>query len=513
MRKIFNIFLSLIILIFAVLPSVSVQAATESQGAKNANSYVHDGLHSETKDYPYVVQKITVTNRTVTQFTMFLQKVGEPTGTLFFRIWEYGTDEEIGNLILTQTWLDVSSIAVGGQEYTITLTSPIWLNGTYRIGAYSNSQTTGSNAIVAWYQSTDVKANEYFQRWHSASSEWEGNATWGDLYYSYTYTSGGGAPNVESVIATGTGSPVEMSLSGLINTIGSGTVTVAGFEWGTPSANYTSNLTDTVSISANQTLFYGTATNLTAGITYFWRALGQNSAGIGYGGEESFLMGSVPLVRITRAYMNISDNDLRAEAIIDSDGGSAITSAGVYFSTVSGGIDYNAQPLAVPAEGEFWQVVAEDAGIVNTRYFARAYALTGAGIAYSYEVMFIAGKSSYDYSESGTGVPIIGDIATNFKNWLSSLGLDNFSGYWVALFALELLFSIPFIFLLAWLATKGDKNLESKIVAIVWGLVAVTTFGAFLFTGLLGAWAVLLLVIVAVGFIFYLAQTILLGSR
>lgn len=419
-----------------LLPGNYALAATEEQLAKNNSITLHNGDHATTTDYPYVAQKMTVTDRTVSAFTFWLSSVGTPDGNLYFDIWEYGADEDIGTILYSQLLTsDLTDIEPGGGAYTFNLSSPIWLNGTYRIGLTSTALNSGINdRLFVWYQSTDVKGSEYIQRYHVFDSAWEGTDAWGDLYYSYTYTAGGGAPNVETLVAAGTSIAGQMSLSGMVNLIGETEVTLTGVEWGTSTGNYTSNETSVVSITDNTTIFQEIATGLINGTTYYWRAMAQNSEGINYGAEKTFQMGSVPTLHITRAWMNAAGTDLQATAVIDDDAGSTITAAGVYFDTISGGTSIHRTPTSVPQEDEEWSVIASSEGVLDTRYFATAYAITSAGTAYSVEVTFIAGKSEYVYNDSGTGVDIILPITTALNSTLESVGMDNGPGRTLAAF-------------------------------------------------------------------------------
>lgn len=419
-----------------IIPSGTALAATEEQLSKNNSWYLHDGDTAFNADLPYAAQKITVTDRTVSAFSFWLSRSGNPSGNLYFDIWEDGADEDIGTILYSQLLTsDLSIISTIGALYSFNLSSPIWLNGTYRIGLTCTATNAGTSDLLhIHYQSTDVKASEYAQRYNVSDSAWEGTAAWGDLYYSYTYTSGGGAPNVETLLAEGNSIAGEMELSGLVNLIGETEVNLVGFQWGTNSGNYTSNTTAVVSITDNTTIFSGTADSLVNGTTYYWRALAENSEGMNYGAEKSFEMGGVPTLHITRAWMNAAGTDLQASVIIDDNAGSSITAAGVYFDTVSGGTSIHRMPATVPVEGEEWSVIASSEGTLDTRYFATAYAITSAGTAYSIEVTFIAGRSEYLYNDSGTGVDFILPITTALDNTLESVGMNNGPGKTLAAF-------------------------------------------------------------------------------
>lgn len=84
----------------------------------------------------------------------------------------------------------------------------------------------------------------------------------------------------------------QATLTGNITSTAGSNCDERGFEWGIASGNYTDNTTESGSYGISQ--FSLNATGLSAGTTYYWRAMAHNPAGWGYGSELSFTTSAGP---------------------------------------------------------------------------------------------------------------------------------------------------------------------------------------------------------------------------
>ena len=106
-------------------------------------------------------------------------------------------------------------------------------------------------------------------------------------------------------------------------------------------------------------------------------------------------------------------------------------------------------------------------------------------------------------------IPIVDDFATIITQIRNNLHLYGVMGTWAFLGLIVLV--IALIFGVAIVATP-DATLK-KMIGIVWGLASVAVLGAFLFTGQLGIWPILIMVGGVVVIVFIFAGTILSGGR
>jgi hypothetical protein len=132
-------------------------------------------------------------------------------------------------------------------------------------------------------------------------------------------------------------------------------------------------------------------TNLQPNKTYYVRAYAENSKGVSYGQQISFLTppeegGSLPVVT-TAPVIGITKNGAISGGNVSSDGGLQVTSRGVVWSL-------NPQPSLGSGsktddgagKGSFVSVMS---GLFPaTKYYARAYAINSKGISYGAQVEF-----------------------------------------------------------------------------------------------------------------------------
>lgn len=120
--------------------------------------------------------------------------------------------------------------------------------------------------------------------------------------------------------------------------------------------------------------------------TYYVRAFAGNSKGIAYGNEVSFTtapMGSLPTVTIDD-YSNVSSTSFAITATVAEQGASAVIVRGICWNTSPSPVMDNNHESCGEGIGSFSRTITNLA--TNTKYYVRAYAVNGHGVAYSNEV-------------------------------------------------------------------------------------------------------------------------------
>lgn len=134
-------------------------------------------------------------------------------------------------------------------------------------------------------------------------------------------------------------------------------------------------------------------TNLSSNEKYYVRAYATNSAGTGYGIEETFTTNNITKPTITTSQVsNITHNSANSGGNITSDGGGTITERGVCWAITSNPtIDKNKSSDGTGA-GSFTSTMSEL--YPSTVYYCRAYATNLAGTSYGNEYSFTTNSSS-----------------------------------------------------------------------------------------------------------------------
>jgi hypothetical protein len=197
-----------------------------------------------------------------------------------------------------------------------------------------------------------------------------------------TFTTLGQAPTATTQAATNvTGSGV--TLNGIVNA--NYLSTAVTFEYGT-STNYGSSATATQSpVTGNtNTNVNAIITGLTQGTTYHFRVKAVNSLGTANGSDLVFTTLNIPTLS-TKTPANVTYNAAKSGGNITSDGGAAVTSRGVCWST-------NPNPtIALTTktnDGAGTGIYSSSlTGLSpNTLYYVRAYATNSVGTAYGNQV-------------------------------------------------------------------------------------------------------------------------------
>jgi hypothetical protein len=120
--------------------------------------------------------------------------------------------------------------------------------------------------------------------------------------------------------------------------------------------------------------------------TYYVRAFAGNSKGIAYGNEVSFTtepLGSLPLVSIDEI-TPVSASSFAVSATVSEQGASAVIVRGICWNTSPSPVMDSNHESCGEGIGSFSRTIMGLAS--NTKYYVRAYAVNGHGVAYSDEV-------------------------------------------------------------------------------------------------------------------------------
>lgn len=132
--------------------------------------------------------------------------------------------------------------------------------------------------------------------------------------------------------------------------------------------------------------FDGVISELLPDQTYYVRAFAGNSKGIAYGNEVSFTtqpLGSLPAVTIDD-FSVVSSSSFAVTVTVAEQGASAVIVRGICWSTSpSPDMDNNHESCG-EGIGSFSRTITGLAS--NTKYYVRAYAVNGHGVAYSNEI-------------------------------------------------------------------------------------------------------------------------------
>ena len=176
---------------------------------------------------------------------------------------------------------------------------------------------------------------------------------------------------------------------GNVTADGGATVTERGICWSTSqnptvNGNHASNGSGTGTFSVNMT-------SLSPGTTYYVRAYATNSAGTAYGSQKTFTTtASMPTVT-TGQVTNITQTSALCSFIVTWDGGSSVTSRGVFWSTCHNPTVSGSHASGGTGTGSF---TANITGLTaNTTYYVRAYATNSQGTSYGSEASFTTAQN------------------------------------------------------------------------------------------------------------------------
>jgi uncharacterized protein (TIGR02145 family) len=152
--------------------------------------------------------------------------------------------------------------------------------------------------------------------------------------------------------------------------------------------------------------FPSNLTRLTPNTTYYVRAYAENLAGFGYGEERSFKTLELPSLSLTKI-CNVTQTTASISAEVTSEGGTAVTSRGVVWSSISRGQIIPELTIALATKtnvgkgtGEFISILS---GLTPDKdYILRTYATSANGTAYGDQLAIrtLANKSNSNDSNS-----------------------------------------------------------------------------------------------------------------
>ena len=200
-------------------------------------------------------------------------------------------------------------------------------------------------------------------------------------------------------------------------------ISVRGLCWST---NHTPTISDFyVYAGTGLGNFDCTMSELQADQTYYVRAFAGNSKGIAYGNEVSFTtepLGSLPTVSID-GITPVSANSFAVTATVSEQGASAVIVRGICWSTSPSPVMDNEHESSGGGIGSFSSTVTGLA--TNTKYYVRAYAMNGHGVAYSNEITItLESEVTVPTVVTKDVVSIFSDMATGGGNVVDDGGAE-----------------------------------------------------------------------------------------
>ena len=170
---------------------------------------------------------------------------------------------------------------------------------------------------------------------------------------------------------------------GEVTSDGGAAVTSRGFCWATSSGPTTAG--NKLVIGSGTGSFQGTLSGLSLKTTYYVRSFAVNSSGTSYGNEVQFTTADVPSVT-TGTISNAQPESISISGEVLSDGGLTVTDRGIVYGTTE---NPTLQSSRIPAGSGIGLFSANLTGLTSgVTYFARAYAVNGAGVAYGLQIPF-----------------------------------------------------------------------------------------------------------------------------
>lgn len=259
-------------------------------------------------------------------------------------------------------------------------------------------------------------------------------------------------------------------------------------------------------------------TNLTANTNYQWRAVGKNAvlpayqADPGYGEIKVFSTYEYaqPPIIVTDNSTWLSTTSVRLKGHVSYDGGYPVTVWFEYKPSIGDtGWQQTTTAAGAVTDDEYIQLVFNLAE--ETWYDWRAAGSNEYGTSYGTAKEFYTGLTSADNGTApgSTETGTVGGFAAVLTGWMAALNMDNPSGHWAFMFLL--MFIPALIFGIALIATH-ERIIRIAYVVILL-ILELAIFGGFLFSGLLGIWAVVILIFVAVGLIVIFGGRLLTHGR
>lgn len=214
----------------------------------------------------------------------------------------------------------------------------------------------------------------------------------------------------------------------------SGRITEFGFVYATqekPTIEDGTALKVGTTVTSTPFQFQGQITGLSVGSTYFVRTYAKNEGGgVSYGAAASFKTGTYVFPSISIGSLtNITKSSANVSVSVSALGTTAITSFGVCYSSVNQSPTTSDSKTEIGSNAAIGDYSASMTGLsAGTTYYARAYAITSGGIAYSRILTFTLGeptpftdKKSFTMSYSNPYDLDLGELISQFGaedlNW------------------------------------------------------------------------------------------------
>lgn len=257
--------------------------------------------------------------------------------------------------------------------------------------------STNQNPTIANNQTIDGTGNKSYLSYITGLAP-------GTSYYIRAYTTNsigtayGNQINITTIailpeVTTNTLSAItatSVTSGGNIPNDGGGVITLRGVCWGTSENPTTaSNKTTNGTGSGN---FISSISGLTPGMTYYFRAYAINNIGTTYGNQLTITTPTVLSVLTTATMSDITAITATTGGNITNDGGAAVTTRGVCWSTSQDPTTANNKTTDGIGTGVFTSSIT---GLTPfTTYYLKAYATNSTGTAYGNQVSFTTLKSS-----------------------------------------------------------------------------------------------------------------------